>query len=186
MPVHALRLIPAQSQDEAFLQVLHASTRAEELRSWGWNEAQSEAFVAQQFLAQQMSYRHRFGAGHDQIIHLDGAAVGRLFVAPVDNGLCLVDIALLAQYRGRGIGTQLLRQVQQTAAARQLPVRLSVLRTNPAQHLYARMGFDRLAQDELCLELVWSPVSDSAIDTTLAAAQALATPSPTGNCHAMH
>lgn len=186
MLVHTLQLTPARTQDEAFLQALHTSTRADELRLWGWNEAQSQAFLAQQFMAQQMSYHHQFGAGHDQIVYRDGAAVGRLFVAPVEGGLCVVDIALLAPHRGRGFGTQLIRQVQHRAAAQQLPVRLSVLSSNPAQHLYARLGFTQVAQDELYLELVWSAASDSADETQLAVASAYATPLPTGTCHAMH
>ncbi len=167
MQAHSLRLTLAGAQDEAFLRGLYVCTRAGEVQAWGWDEAQAQAFLAQQFMAQQLGYHHQFGAEHDQIVHLDGAAIGRLFVAPTGEALCVVDIALLPAHRGHGIGTQLLRQVLRTAAEQRKSVRLSVLRNNPAQHLYTRLGFTLVAQDDPHLELAWA-----------------APPLSTGICHA--
>ena len=49
---------------------------------------------------------------------------------------------LLAKYRGQGIGSQVLRGVQQGATAQGKPVTLRVLRVNKrAQALYAKHGF---------------------------------------------
>ncbi len=186
MQALSIQLTPAGTQDQGFLRALHASTRADEVRLWGWDEAQTQAFLAQQFMAQQMGYGHQFGAEHDRIVHVDGRAVGRLFIAPVQGALQVVDIALLPAHRGRGVGTQLLRQVLQTAAGLGKSVQLAVLHGNPAQHLYERLGFAVTGQDDLYVELTWGGAPLAALEAQGARAMALATPPSTGTCHATH
>jgi ribosomal protein S18 acetylase RimI-like enzyme len=50
-------------------------------------------------------------------------------------------IAVLPEYAGRGVGTQLLRHVLEAAKQLYSSVTLSVRTTNPPQRLYERMGF---------------------------------------------
>ncbi len=52
-----------------------------------------------------------------------------------------LSMALLPFYRGRGIGTELLRRVLEDASAMFPAVCLSVSAENPAVHLYTRNGF---------------------------------------------
>lgn len=186
MQPSSIQLTLAGAQDEGFLQALYASMRADKVRLWGWDEAQTQAFLAQQFVAQQMGHRYQFGAEHDRIVHLDGSAVGRLFVAPVRDTLQVVDIALLPAHRGRGIGTQLLRQVLQTAAGQGKSVQLAVLHGNPAQHLYERLGFAVTGQDDVYLELTWGGARWAALEAQGVRAMALIAPPSTGSCHATH
>ncbi len=184
MQAFSIQFTPAGPRDEGFLQALYASTRTDELRLWGWDETLTKVFLAQQFTAQQMGYRQQFGAEHDRIIYVDGTALGRLFVAPVQDALQVVDIALLPEHRGCGIGTQLLRQVQQTAAGQGKAVLLTVLHGNPAKRLYERLGFAITGQDELSVELTWGSAPLVALEAQSAWAQARATPASTGSCHA--
>lgn len=51
-------------------------------------------------------------------------------------------------HQGRGLGTELLRRVLARADARRLPVRLQVLKGNPARRLYRRLGFVDAAETE--------------------------------------
>jgi ribosomal protein S18 acetylase RimI-like enzyme len=183
---HALQRRTAQAQDDAFLESLYASTRTEELRPWAWPETQVQAFLAQQSRAQSMGYRHQFGAEHDHIVQLDGEDIGRLFVAPVGPALCVVDIAVLPAWRNQGIGTQLLQQVLRTAAEQGRPVQLSVMRGNPAQRLYERLGFAVTAQDDLYLELAWSAAPDTTLEAWVAPLAPRASAPTTGSCHATH
>jgi ribosomal protein S18 acetylase RimI-like enzyme len=64
-----------------------------------------------------------------------------LYVERRDEELCIVDIALLAPFRGRGIGSRLLSGLLAEADEDGLVVRIHVEYNNPAQHLYLRHGF---------------------------------------------
>jgi ribosomal protein S18 acetylase RimI-like enzyme len=47
----------------------------------------------------------------------------------------------LPEFQRDGIGTELVRRMLQRAKELDVPVRLRVLRVNPAKRLYERMGF---------------------------------------------
>ncbi len=76
-----------------------------------------------------------------------GAAWVRLLVDK-DKTISYVDeftpelaIAILPEYIGKGVGTQLLARVSEAAKEMYPSVVLSVRSTNPAKRLYERMGF---------------------------------------------
>ena len=72
---------------------------------------------------------------------VDGEPAGRLYVARWKKELRIVDIALLPEHRGRGIGAELLRELLEEADAAGKPVTIHVERENPAMGLYQRLGF---------------------------------------------
>jgi ribosomal protein S18 acetylase RimI-like enzyme len=76
-----------------------------------------------------------------QIVEQGGVPIGYVVVSQHDDHWYLDEISLIASARNRGIGSQLVRDVMAAARAAAAPLRLSVLDTNPAQHLYARLGF---------------------------------------------
>jgi RimJ/RimL family protein N-acetyltransferase len=57
-------------------------------------------------------------------------------------------MALLSEYRGRGIGSILLRRTLEIAADSFGAVSLSVFEDNPAKRLYERLGFEPIATSE--------------------------------------
>lgn len=134
--------------DDAFLFELYASTRAGELAAWGWSAAQQEPFLRMQWLAQKRGYEARYPSEGHHIIELGGRPVGRLWVVRGEHALRLVDVTLLPANRGSGLGTGLLRSLQEEAVAAGKPLRLSVARDNPARRLYARLGFNPVAGAE--------------------------------------
>lgn len=73
---------------------------------------------------------------------VDGVAAGRLYVDRADGEVTVVDIALLTEHRGRGVGDALLRKVIRDADRAGVPVTLHVERHNPALGLYGRLGFE--------------------------------------------
>jgi ribosomal protein S18 acetylase RimI-like enzyme len=146
----------ATAADDAFLFRLYATTRAEELAATGWPLAQREAFLRSQFMARQRGYRVTFPAASTTVILAEQKPIGALIVNRSGGELRLVDIALLPEHRGRGIGGNLLRSLQDEARSAKKPVRLSVLKNNPlAQHLYLRLGFAPIGGDGLYLKLEW-------------------------------
>ncbi|MDQ3817868.1 MAG: GNAT family N-acetyltransferase [Acidobacteriota bacterium] len=132
----------AGPEDEAFLYEVYKATRAEEMAAWGWDAAQQDAFLRMQFRAQQMSYQAEDVGTKTEIILLDEESVGRIIVKSREYEIQLVDIALLTEYRGRGIGTSLIKELIEEAGRAGKFVRLHVLKTNfGARRLYERLGF---------------------------------------------
>jgi len=80
-------------------------------------------------------------AGRSQVIELDSVPVGILTVERLPTHIQLHQLFILPQYQRHGIGTHLLRRILSDAAVASLPVRLRVLRCNPARALYERHGF---------------------------------------------
>lgn len=140
-PRGALALRPVTPGDHEFLVRVYGSTRAQELERVPWSDAQKDAFVRMQFEAQDAHYRAYFEGARFLVVTLDGEPVGRLYLHRRDGELRIVDIALLPEARGRGIGTELLERVFADADDDGVPVRIHVEVFNPAIRLYERLGF---------------------------------------------
>src|ERR1043165_3933803 len=142
-----IRLRPVSFGDEQFLFSVYASTRIEEMDLVDWSTAQKQAFLQMQFRAQDRFYRENYRNAEYGVILLDDQAVGRLYIQRRQDEIRIMDIALLPEFRGRGIGSVLLNQIMEEAAKNNLPVTIHVERFNPALHLYERLGF-HLAEDK--------------------------------------
>ena len=157
---------PEQSQDEAFLFELYASTRQEELDNWGWLPEMRSAFLTMQFKASQ-GYHNAFPDAEFQIVQLDGANVGRMIVHRTREELHLVDIALLPRHRNTGIGSALLQRIFGEAAATKKPVGLKVLKGSRAVRFYQRLGFVKTGETGLHLEMEWRAPSVPVIEPVM-------------------
>src|SRR5688572_33213884 len=98
-------LRPAQPDDEPFLYELYASTRKEEISSYGWDAAQQGAFLTLQFTAQRRHYEMAYPDAEHRIILIEHLPAGRILIFRTQQEILLVDIALLPDHRGHGIGT---------------------------------------------------------------------------------
>ena len=157
------QLRPATPADDAFFRVLYHSTRAEEARASGWPQAMIQAFLDSQFAAQQAGYAQSF-PGAETFAVLLGAdspePVGRVILYRSAHALRLVDFALSPPHRNRGLGTQLLAQLQQRAKHAGCPLELQVERGNRALALYLRTGFTRYGENALRVQMIWQPHSE--------------------------
>src|ERR1051325_5828489 len=111
----SLSLRPSTPNDDAFLARVYASSRAEELAITGWSEEQKADFCRRQFDAQSAYYAANYPEAAFQIVDRNGEAVGRLYVARWEKESRIVDITLLSEFRGSGVGTKLLRDLQDEA-----------------------------------------------------------------------
>jgi ribosomal protein S18 acetylase RimI-like enzyme len=134
-------LRPTEPADRDFLLAVFESSRADELALVAWSEADRRAFVTSQFDAQDTYYRQMHPEGQFLVILVDGEPVGRLYLDRVDDELRVIDIALLPDHRGRGIGSSLLTWVGAIADSEGRSVTLHVEPWNPAKRLYERLGF---------------------------------------------
>jgi ribosomal protein S18 acetylase RimI-like enzyme len=152
-----ISLRPIQHTDEPVLLAIYGETREAELAQTDWTDEQKRAFVEMQFRAQDTYYKANYAEASFDLILADGDIAGRLYLARWPDELRIIDIALLAPFQRRGIGTRLLQEIQAEAAGAGKAVRIHVERFNPALNLYARLGF-RLVEDKgTYLFLEWSP-----------------------------
>jgi ribosomal protein S18 acetylase RimI-like enzyme len=136
---------PITADDLPFLLQLYASTRMEELAVTDWSADQQQAFLTAQFQAQHAHYQQHYPHATFDLILLDGLPIGRIYLAHGAEELRVVDIALLPEYRRRGIGSAFLQAICDQGAQSGLTVRLYVEQFNPALELYARLGFQPIA-----------------------------------------
>jgi ribosomal protein S18 acetylase RimI-like enzyme len=159
-PVVELRA--ATPADQGFFARVYASTRTDELAPVPWTDEQKSAFLAQQFAAQSSHYAIHYADASYDVVLVDGEPAGRLIVDRGTVEMVIVDIALLPELRGRGIGTRLLRPLLEEAAAAAVPVLIHVERNNPAMTLYRRLGFEATGEVGIYFEMRRMPQAKTA------------------------
>jgi GNAT superfamily N-acetyltransferase len=149
------RLRTVTPEDEQFLRAVYASTRAEELARVPWSDEQKRAFTDMQFAAQDADYRRNYPDAQYSIIEVQGVPAGRLYVDRGSKEIRIIDIALLPEHRRAGIGTSLLRALQDEARTTAKTLSIHVEKFNPARSLYHRLGFRQIEDKGVYLLLEW-------------------------------
>ncbi|HEX8076968.1 MAG TPA: GNAT family N-acetyltransferase [Chthoniobacterales bacterium] len=150
-----ISLRPITPADEEFLARVYASSRADELSVTGWPEQLKADFCRSQFDAQSAYYAENYPGAAFQIIERDGWPVGRLYVDRWEKEIRIVDITLLPDARGTGIGTKLLADLQNEAGAVGKALTIHVERFNRALGLYQRLGFEQVEDKGVYLLMRW-------------------------------
>ncbi|HEY2705908.1 MAG TPA: GNAT family N-acetyltransferase [Candidatus Dormibacteraeota bacterium] len=152
-------LRPVGAADADHLYRVFASTRAAELCLTGLPTAQLDALLRLQFTAQDRQYRAAHPDAQHSVITVDGEDAGQLWVARERDAIHLLDIALLPEHQGGGVGSTLVRRLQEEAATSARWLRLHVARTSPAVALYLRLGFRSMGGDGVYREMAWTAVT---------------------------
>ena len=152
-----ISLRPETDDDLEFTAALYASTREEELRPVQWSDEQKAAFLRQQFDAQRMHYRQNYDAAEFSIIVDDGVPVGRLYIHRNGDDVRLMDIGLMPDHRGRGLGEMLVRRILDAAATEGNTVSIHVEMYNPAMRMYQRLGFQQIDTYGVYHLMEWRP-----------------------------
>jgi len=143
-----VRRRPATDHDVEFLRELYAHTRADELSELNWSPEQRRSFCDFQFDMHEANLRMSRQLVDDEIIESGARPVGRMITSRAGSPWRIVDISLMPQYRGVGIGTALLTSFIDEARAAGAGVSLHVLNDSPARRLYERLGFTVVADAE--------------------------------------
>jgi GNAT superfamily N-acetyltransferase len=139
---------PEAPDDEPFLRRLIQSTIEEELGASAWPEPMRTHLIGLQCSARNQAVRGRFPEGESRIILADSAEAGWLYTAGLPEVVWLVEVMILPEHRGHGIGSAALRDVIDSAGARPLRLKVNVANTRAAR-LYERLGFRRAGGDEV-------------------------------------
>ncbi|MEM9218731.1 MAG: GNAT family N-acetyltransferase [Cyanobacteria bacterium P01_F01_bin.150] len=153
---HSLSFREIGDGDRPFLYQVYASTRAEELAIVPWSEEEKKAFLEFQFNAQHRFYQDQFKNAAFWVVEQSGGSIGRLYLDRRADEIRIIDIALLPDFRDRGIGTALLNAILAEARTKRLPVRIHVEYNNRALNLYHRLGFRQVAADGVYYLMEWT------------------------------
>lgn len=158
--MNRVALRAAANEDESFLYALYSSTRQAEMAALPWPSEGKNAFLRTQFEAQRKHYGSVYPAADHFIITMEAEPAGRLYVNRQASQILIVDLTLLPEFQGRGIGRGLVSALQHEAASSGKTLTGSVARWNPAAAFWQRMGFDLSGGDEMYSRISWSPDSN--------------------------
>ena len=152
-----IALRPVRPEDRDLLCRIYGSTRTEELAIVPWTDEQKAAFLKMQFDAQTTYWHEQYPEAVFSVVEVDGVPAGRFYVQRWPKEIRLVDIALLPEFRRRGIGTALLERLFAEGRERHVPVTIHVEIFNPARSLYERLGFVSKGERGVYDFMEWKP-----------------------------
>ncbi|MCX7544180.1 GNAT family N-acetyltransferase [Marinicella gelatinilytica] len=147
------------NKDMAFLSELYRSTRWQEVLQAPWNDEQRIEFLDQQFTAQHEHYNSHYPKAEKLLILKDKKPIGRIYIDRDENSICLIDVALLTQHRGSGLGTKLLKELLIEAQATKKKIVIHVENFNPAYQWYLKHGFQQVEDKGVYQYMEWYPKS---------------------------
>jgi ribosomal protein S18 acetylase RimI-like enzyme len=150
----------ATSDDQEFLVEIFASTR-DDLRLANLDKSQEQLLIEMQFRARENQYRLAYPNATTSIILEGDKEIGSMIVNRGEHDIHLVDIALLPDWRDRGIGTYVLRTLLDEASAKAQSVCLQVAVTNRAKDFYERLGFSKIKDGGAYISMEWRPRSNT-------------------------
>jgi len=131
-------LRPAIESDlEPMMRIGHEGIRPYVEQLWVWDQADQER-----------RFRESFDPATISIVRIQDRDVGYLKVEYHDDHVFLAGIYLDREYRDHGIGSELVVDLLNSCRNLRKPLRLRVLRPNPAQRLYRRLGFHPIEETE--------------------------------------
>lgn len=106
-------------------------------KTWGWDEQWQKERFDETFEPETL-----------QLIESDNRAVGYIKVERSPNEIFLSAIEVAPDFQNRGIATKLLSELILESRANKVPIRLQVLKVNPARRFYERLGFQQIQETE--------------------------------------
>jgi GNAT superfamily N-acetyltransferase len=143
-----LQLRPLSDADAELAFAVFVAGREAEFAALALPPQQKAQFMRLQFQAQSLAYRSQYPEAEYQLILREGQGIGRMLVAEQAAAWVLVDIGLLPEFQGQGLGAAIINSLLAAAFSLSLPVDLQVFYNNPALRLYQRLGFRLLEPQE--------------------------------------
>lgn len=143
-----LRLRPAGSTDELFIRHLFGEVRVGQFAAASLSGPFLDQVITQQFRSQTIGYAAQFPNAISSIVMLRTSAIGRLLLHCANEHWHVIDIALVPDECGRGLGTEIVDALEASARQRGVGVlTLSVLASNlAARRFYLRRGFAEIGR----------------------------------------
>lgn len=147
---------PASAEDEGLVYTVFSSTWQDAVAAMP-NPALGQHFLRIQYTAQERRFRTRYPDLERWVMMIGEEPVGRLYLQHSPTALHLVDLTLLPEYRGQGIGRALVAELMAEATEQGVPLRMRLGRTHDAIRQAMRIGFRVVAEDDVETRLEWTP-----------------------------
>jgi ribosomal protein S18 acetylase RimI-like enzyme len=105
--------------------------------TWGWEEQYQRQYHTKDFHPSAI-----------QIVTLEDKDVGWVVVTRSDDQIQISELYILPEYQRRRIGSHLVSKLLEEAREKHIPVKLGVLKVNPARHFYEKLGFGVVGETE--------------------------------------
>jgi ribosomal protein S18 acetylase RimI-like enzyme len=128
---------PATEVDIPFLLALRRKTMDPHLSASGASTSESD---------HRSRLMYRFECA--EVLQQNGLPVGLLKVARDGSEWQIIQIQLVPELQGKGLGAELLADIVSEAVAAEATLSLTVLKANPARVLYERFGFVVVGESE--------------------------------------
>ena len=110
-----ITLRPATDEDRGFLLGVYAAGREIELAAVPWDDTMKGAFIEHQFTAQDMHYKSEYPGSTHEIIQFGSDPAGRIYLHRSADEIAILDLAVLPQFRRKGIATEFVQRLQDEA-----------------------------------------------------------------------
>mgnify|MGYP002279115488 CR=1 FL=1 len=117
-----------------------------------WDEEKILSRFTESFLPDQIS-----------ILTEDATPIGWMQISETAEEIHLDQLHLVQSVRNQGIGTRLIKELQNRAAACRKMLALNVMRGNHARQLYERLGFREVGSDEDKIRMLWQPAGKAPV-----------------------
>lgn len=133
-----LKIRDGRKKDKAWLFDLYYSTMKSFIeQTWGWNDE-----------FQQHGFETNLRPEYFQVVTDEGIDVGAFLVVNKEDHLWLEMLLVEKNNQNDGIGTWVMECIIKESAERNLPIKLSVIKLNPAKFFYLGLGFSVYEEDD--------------------------------------
>ncbi|MEL6460849.1 MAG: GNAT family N-acetyltransferase [Cyanobacteria bacterium J06621_15] len=98
-------------------------------------------------------FKQNYASQNYQVIELDSQIIGFLKIMLSKANVYLGEIQITKKFQNLGIGTKIIKKIIKEAQLNRQRLWLRVIRGNPAEKLYRRLGFTTFASDSTHIKL---------------------------------
>lgn len=147
-------LLKSKPEDFEFLKQVHHSTLKKHIAEiWGWNESDQDNYFKKDFENCEL-----------QVILYSDQKIGYLQLNREPGVLSIVNLLILPEFQGLGLGSEILRDLIDQAKENRLSLRLGVFKVNTrARKLYEKLEFqvDSETETHFLMQYMGAPRSSS-------------------------
>jgi ribosomal protein S18 acetylase RimI-like enzyme len=145
MAVHYFSLRRGNNNDRDWLFSLYSQCLKPAIeQTWGWDDNFQTVNFNQHLLAEKFV-----------ILMIEKTNIGGFVLEERKDCDWLEMLLIDPAYQRRGIGSRLLRQLQNAANSKGKPLKLSVIKKNPVLLFYQKLGFQVESEDEAFYRMIW-------------------------------